>query len=100
MKVRLIALLALPALLASASAHGQPSTNSESQDGYHATIAGSVGPDQAYTVTLMTRPYKVPAFDSKGYMAAYIYLEGSCAGTVSAVIKQVAVKRRLSAPNG
>lgn len=74
--------------------------SSESQDGYHATVAGSVGPDQSYTVTLMTRPYKVPAFDTKGYMAAYIYLEGACAGTVNTVIKQVAIKRRLSAPNG
>lgn len=74
--------------------------SSESQDGYHATVAGSVGPDQAYTTTLMTRPYKVPMFDTKGYMAAYIYLEGSCAGSVTAVIKQIAVKRRLSSPAG
>ena len=74
--------------------------SAEVQDGYHATTTGSVGPDQAFTATLMTRPFKVPTYDTKGYLAPYIYIEGSCAGTVTAVIKQVGVKRRLSAPAG
>ncbi len=74
--------------------------STEVQDGYHATTTGSVGPDQAFTATLMTRPFKVPTYDTKGYLAPYIYIEGSCAGTVTAVIKQVGVKRRLSAPAG
>ncbi len=74
--------------------------SSELQDGYHATTAGSVGPDVPYTSTLITRAFKVPTYDTKGYLAPYIYIEGSCAGTVTAVIKQVGVKRRLSAPAG
>lgn len=74
--------------------------STELQDGYHATTAGSVGPDVPYTATLITRAYKVPTYDTKGYLAPYIYIEGSCAGTVTAVIKQVGVKRRLSAPAG
>lgn len=74
--------------------------STELQDGYHATTAGSVGPDVPYTATLITRPFKVPTYDTKGYLAPYIYIEGSCAGTVTAVIKQVGVRRRLSAPAG
>lgn len=74
--------------------------STEVQDGYHATTAGSVGPDVPYTATMITRPFKVPTYDTKGYLAPYIYIEGSCAGTVTAVIKQVGVKRRLSAPAG
>ncbi len=74
--------------------------STEVQDGYHATTAGSVGPDVPYTATLITRPFKVPTYDTKGYLAPYIYIEGSCAGTVTAVIKQVGVKRRLSSPAG
>ncbi len=69
-------------------------------DGYHATTAGSFGSDQAYTVTLMTRPFTVPAYSAKSYMAAYIHVEGSCAGTVNVVVKQISIKRRLSAPSG
>jgi hypothetical protein len=75
-------------------------TSTEVQDGYHATTAGSLGPDQPYTATLLTRPFAVPAFTTKGYLAAYVYLEGACAGSVTAVIKQVGIRRRLSSPNG
>lgn len=72
----------------------------EVQDGYHASTAGSVGADQPYTATLLTRPYTVPAYATKGYVAAYIYLEGACSGSVTAVIKQVGIRRRLASPNG
>ena len=74
--------------------------STEVQDGYHATTTGSLGPDQPYTATLLTRPFTVPAFTSKGYLAAYVYLEGACAGSVTAVIKQVGMRRRLASPNG
>lgn len=69
-------------------------------DGYTATTTGSLGADQPYTATLMTRPFTVPAYTAKSYMAAYVHLEGSCAGTASFVIRQMPIRRRLSAPNG
>lgn len=76
------------------------STSFTLQDGYHATTAGSLGANTAYVATLMTRPFTVPAYTAKGYLAAYIYIEGSCAGSVNAVVRQVAIKRRVSALYG
>ena len=76
------------------------STGFNYMDGYHATTTGSLGADQPYTATLMTRPFTVPAYTAKSYMAAYVHLEGSCAGTASFVIRQMPIRRRLSAPNG
>ncbi len=69
-------------------------------DGYHAIGAGSVGPNETYTVTLMTRPITVPAYTSRSFVAGTLYVEGSCAGTVNVVVRQMAIRRRLSAPNG
>lgn len=87
-------------MLINGTMSGSPNGSAEIQDGYHASTAGSLGADQPYTATLQTRPYTVPMFATKGYAAAYIYLEGACAGSVTAVIKQVGTRRRLASPNG
>ena len=79
MRLQLFGLLALPALLLSAQAFGQ---------------AKPIYNDQSITVLHGV------AYTSRSFVAGTLYVEGSCAGSVNVVVRQMAVRRRLSAPNG
>jgi len=55
--------------------------------------AAQMGPDEAYTVTLKTRPFLLPA-GSKGWLSCALWAQGYGAGGASVVAHHMAMRRR------
>ena len=64
------------------------------EDGYHAT--DGQGPNVPYDVVLATKPFQIPNYTAKGYIALRLFCDASGSGSANVVVKQMALRRRAS----